>query len=112
MMSGVPAAETPKAVVARLFQQIQNETWPGHLNTAERAGVDLLMLDADIAGCVTTWLSNNGSLDARRLAILRRKLSDLEQVLPELDETDNLRLWQLWHQVAQLVSETAPCSTD
>ncbi|MEU9481892.1 hypothetical protein [Streptomyces sp. NPDC048191] len=108
----MPASETPKAVVARLFQQIQNETWPAHLNTAERAGIDLVMLDADIAGCVTTWLSNNGFLDARRLAILRRKLSDLEQVLPELDEADNLRLWQLWHQVAQLVSETVRHSTN
>ncbi|MER6029905.1 hypothetical protein [Streptomyces sp. NPDC001851] len=104
----MPASETPEAVVDRLFRQIRNETWPAHLNTAERAGIDLVMLDADIAGCVTTWLSNNGCLDAWRLTILRRKLSDLEQVLPELDEADNLRLWQLWQQVAQLVSETAP----
>ena len=57
------------------------------------------MLDADIAGCVTTWLGNDGFLDARRLRILRRRICDLEQVLPELEEADNLRLWQLWHPV-------------
>ncbi|MFD8570514.1 hypothetical protein [Streptomyces sp. NPDC059639] len=102
----MPASETPRAAVARLFQEIRKETWPAHLNTAERAGIDLVMLDADLAGCVTTWLSNNGVLDARRLAILRRRLSDLEQVMPEIDEADNTRLWQLWHDVGQLVCES------
>lgn len=52
------------------------------------------MLDADIAGCVTTWLSHGGVLHARRLGILRRRIRALNQVLPELDEADNPRLWQ------------------
>ncbi|MFF5482193.1 hypothetical protein ACFY5C_33440 [Streptomyces sp. NPDC012935] len=64
------------------------------------------MLDADIAGCVTTWLSNGGFLDARRHRILRRMLSALEQVLPELDEADNPRLWRLWHEMTRLIADT------
>ncbi|UWE11772.1 hypothetical protein [Actinacidiphila bryophytorum] len=104
----MPGTNAPEAVVASLFQEFRSEKWPPRLNIAERAGVDLVMLDADIAGCVTTWLSNGGSLDARRLEILRRKLSDLEQVLPELDEADNPRLWRLWHEMARLILDADP----
>lgn len=111
-MGGVPGTDAPEPVVARLFEELQSETWPARLNTAERAGVDLVMLDADIAGCVTTWLSNGGSLDARRLGILRRKISDLEQVLPELDEADNPRLWRLWHKMTRLIADTDPHPTN
>ncbi|MER5485722.1 hypothetical protein ABT024_21235 [Streptomyces sp. NPDC002812] len=112
MMNSVPGTDTPETVVAHLLQELRSETWPSRLNTAERAGVDLVMLDADIAGCVTTWLSNGGSLDTPRLGILHRKLSDLEQVLPELDEADNPRLWRLWHEITRLIAETDPHPTN
>ncbi|MFD9004781.1 hypothetical protein ACFV0T_28115 [Streptomyces sp. NPDC059582] len=108
----MPGTDAPEAVVARLLQELRNETWPARLNTAERAGIDLVLLDADIAGHVTTWLSNGARLDARRMAILRRRISDLEQVLPQLDEADNPRLWQLWHQMTRLISDTAAHPTD
>ncbi|MFB6613333.1 hypothetical protein ACIGFK_03125 [Streptomyces sp. NPDC085524] len=61
---------------------------------------------------MATWLGYGGSLDERRLGILRRRLSDLEQVLPELDEADNPRLWRLWHQMTRLITETDPHATD
>ncbi|MFI9163229.1 hypothetical protein [Kitasatospora aureofaciens] len=104
----MPETDVPQVMVARLLRELRQETWPARLNTAERAGIDLVMLDADIAGCVTSWLSNGGLLDARRLAVLHRRFCDLEQVLPELDEADNLRLWQMWHQMVRLIiSDTA-----
>ncbi|MGY5058967.1 hypothetical protein ACWDFR_33720 [Streptomyces sp. 900105755] len=108
----MPGTDAPVAVVAHLFHELRGETWPARLNTAERAGIDLVMLDADLAGCVTTWLSNGGSLDVRRLGILCRKLSDLEQVLPELDEADNPGLWRLWHEMTRLIVDTGPYPTN
>ncbi|MGW6945368.1 hypothetical protein [Streptomyces xanthophaeus] len=84
MTGDVPASDEPETAVARLFEEVRNETWPTRLNSADRAGIDLVMLDASIAGCVTTWLGNGGVLDARRLGILCRRICDLEQVLPEL----------------------------
>ncbi|MER6299824.1 hypothetical protein ABT247_09640 [Kitasatospora sp. NPDC001539] len=105
----MPETDVPQVMVARLLRELRQETWPARLNTAERAGIDLVMLDADIAGCVTSWLSNEGLLDARRRAALHRRFCDLEQVLPELDEADNLRLWQVWYQMVRLIiSDTAP----
>lgn len=112
MMGTVPESDATEAVVKRLLQKIRRETWPTRLNGAERAGIDLIMLDADIAGCVTTWLNKGGLLDERRLKTLRRRISDLAQVLPELDEADNPRLWQLWYQMANLISDAAPHSID
>ena len=33
-------------------------------------GIDLILIDADTAGCVSTFLSRGGRLDPRRVAIL------------------------------------------
>ncbi|MFD7097118.1 hypothetical protein [Streptomyces xanthophaeus] len=112
MTGDVLASDEPETAVARLFEEVRNETWPTRLNSADRAGIDLVMLDASIAGCVTTWLGNGGVLDPRRLGILRRRICDLEQVLPELGEADNPRLWQLWYRIAQLVVDAEPRPTD
>ncbi len=106
MMSRVTDIDTPEAVVARLLEELLSLRWPARLNIAERAGVDLERLDSDIAGCVTTWLKNGGSLDAWRLGILDRKLHELEQVLPELGEADQPRRWQLWHEMVRLITDT------
>ncbi|NEB42618.1 hypothetical protein G3I54_37905 [Streptomyces sp. SID14515] len=105
-MSPVTKIDAPEAVVARLLQELLSERWPARLNSAERAGVDLERLDSDIAGCVTSWLDNGGSLDAWRLGILDRKLSELEQVLPELGEADQPRRWRLWHEMVRLITDT------
>ncbi|CAH9418884.1 hypothetical protein SGL43_05936 [Streptomyces globisporus] len=106
MMGRVTDIDAPEAMVARLLQELLGLRWPARLNSAERAGVDLVMLDSDIAGCVTSWLSHGGSLDAWRLGILDRKLSELERVLPELGEADQPRRWRLWHEMALLITDT------
>ncbi|MET9852284.1 hypothetical protein ABZY57_04940 [Streptomyces sp. NPDC006450] len=46
------------------------------------------------------------------LGILHRKLFDLEQVLPELDEADSPRLWRLWHEMIRVIADTDPHVTD
>ncbi|MEU8034707.1 hypothetical protein AB0C13_40250 [Streptomyces sp. NPDC049099] len=76
------------------------------------AGIDLVTLDADLAGCVDTWLNNGGLLDARRIRTLNRRIRELEQVLPHLTEADAPRRWQRLHQLAQRVSDDTPCPTN
>jgi hypothetical protein len=39
-------------------------------------GIDLVLLDSDIAGCVSTFITNNGQLDLFRTAILGRCYRD------------------------------------
>ncbi|MEU6597609.1 hypothetical protein [Streptomyces flaveolus] len=105
MINAVHAADESGVVVARLWQEFRSEPWPARLNGAELAGIDLVTLDADLAGCVDTWLNNGGLLDARRLRIVNRRLRELEQVLPQLTEADAPRRWRRLHQLAQHISD-------
>ncbi|WP_346173532.1 hypothetical protein [Streptomyces cuspidosporus] len=48
--------------VARLWQEHLLAAFPADLRGAELAGVDMALLDASIAGCVSTWKDNGGVL--------------------------------------------------
>ena len=91
--------------MSRLWREHLAEPWPPRLNAAERAGVDLLMLDADIAGCIRRWLASGGRLDTRRQRTLRRCLGELDLVLSELLPEDVPRLWLRLHHMARLVAD-------
>ena len=43
-------------------------------------GIDLVLLDSDVAGCVTTFIKNDGQLDLWRTAILGLCYRDLNVV--------------------------------
>ncbi|WP_329538055.1 hypothetical protein OG568_58330 (plasmid) [Streptomyces sp. NBC_01450] len=85
--------------------------FPAGLRGADRADIDMVMLDADIAGCVSSWLNSGGSLDAARHRGLRNRIAHLDQILPLLNEADDPPYWQRLHRLAQLVSETGPQPT-
>lgn len=70
--------------VARLWDVHLRADFPDRLRGVDLLGVDMVMLDADIAGCVSTWLGNRGSLDEGRQGVLARCMADLDRVLPIL----------------------------
>ncbi|WP_205008525.1 hypothetical protein [Streptomyces sp. Cmuel-A718b] len=43
-----------EAAVSHLWREHQQAPFPAGLRGAERADIDLVLLDADIAGCVST----------------------------------------------------------
>ena len=94
------------SAVARLWQEHLSAAFPGTLRGAELAGVDMVMLDADVAGCVSTWRNNRGTLDSERRRILHDCITDLDKVLPLLTSKEDLRYYQRLRQLAVLVSET------
>ena len=49
--------------------------------------VCLVELDTFAAGCVDTFVSNRGRLDAKRIGVLDQCAVDLSRVLPELSVT-------------------------
>lgn len=71
--------------VAELWAAHYQAPLPPGWRRGSVAGVEMLMLDADIAGCVDSWLRADGALDERRQAILRGRRAQLDRVLPELD---------------------------
>ena len=61
---------TPDDSVQRLWDEHRATPFPARLRGAEVAGVDMVMLDADIAGRVASWLGNDGRIDEERKAVL------------------------------------------
>jgi hypothetical protein len=46
--------------VERLWAVRMKAPFPPGARGAEVAGVDLVLLDADTSGCITTWLNSGG----------------------------------------------------
>jgi hypothetical protein len=72
------------AAVAQLYNAHREADFPDRLRAVDVAGVEMVMLDADVAGCVSTWLTSGGSTDDRLWDILATRERQLERVMPEL----------------------------
>jgi hypothetical protein len=64
-------------------------------------GIDFVMLDADIAGCVSVFL-RRGTLDVWRTAVLGLCYRNCEYVIPILNEAGAEYFWRLGR-LAELV---------
>jgi hypothetical protein len=61
------------------------------LRSTDIDGVVMVMLDADVAGCLKVWLDNGGRVDARRHGSLTKRMSELDRVLPLLTDRHERR---------------------
>lgn len=89
--------------VRLIWDEHRSAPFPDGLAGKEVAGVDMVMLDADIAGCVSTWLGNHGRLDEGRKAVLAQCIDDLDRVLPLLQEEDARSYYERLRRLAQLI---------
>lgn len=108
--AGVTKRETQskrdEAVVAAtgLWDEHLRAEFPTRLRGEEVAGVDMVMADSDVAGCVITFLEGRGVLDEWRRGILRRCIRDLDSVLPLLTDDEERRYYGRLREVASLVA--------
>ena len=70
--------------VRRLWQAHLERPFPPRMRGEEIDGVDMVMVDADVAGCASTWLSSSTNLDSARIGILRACRDDLRRVVPAM----------------------------
>lgn len=70
--------------VAELWEAHRAAAFPGRLRGQDTAGVDMVMLDADVAGCVSRWLDGGGAIEARWWDVLATCERRLERVVPAL----------------------------
>ncbi|CAL2057340.1 MULTISPECIES: hypothetical protein [Streptomyces] len=100
----MPEASEHRTALTDLWRAHMAAPFPPGLRGAERAGIDMVLLDASIAGCVSSWLDRDGSPDTRRLKIADRCALDLDLVLPLLTETEEIAYFRRLRRMAALVS--------
>ena len=83
-MTAVLSSDDIRNEVSRLWEEHLRASFPARLRDAEVAGVDVVMVDADVAGCVSTWVHGSGPLARGTLAVLEHRVRDLDGVLSVL----------------------------
>ncbi|MGW7287930.1 hypothetical protein ACWGH4_20855 [Streptomyces sp. NPDC054847] len=92
---------------AQLWQEHLDADFPATLRGVEFEDVDMVMLDADTAGCTYTWISNGGALDPERRRILQSCIEKLDRVIPQISDPSDRQYYQRLHRLALLVSRAS-----
>ena len=90
-----------KRLIKELWKEHQLTPFPKGYRGKDVSGIDFVMLDADVAGCVTSFLSR-GNLNLFQTAILGLCYRDLGYVLPILNDEGKAYYWRL-ERLAELV---------
>ena len=74
--------------ILELWQQHSSAAFPKGYGGKEINGIDLPLLDAEIAGCIHIYVHNSGELDSRRVKTLRKCLIDLNTIVLLLNSAE------------------------
>ncbi|MGW4567664.1 hypothetical protein ACWEN3_36535 [Streptomyces sp. NPDC004561] len=89
---------------AHLWQEHLDAGFPANLRGVEFEDIDMVLLDADTAGCAYTWINNGGALDPKRRRILQTCIEALDRVIPQISDPSGRQYYQRLRQLAVLVS--------
>ena len=103
----VVSITVPESDIAEMWQAHYVRWFPPLLRGAEVGGVDVVLLDADTAGCVSAWLAGGGHLDPRGIRILTTCVKNLDAALTVFtDGEEQYYLQQLRILAAAVLAET------
>jgi hypothetical protein len=71
-------------MIEPLWREHHAAEFPAVCRGRDIDGIDFVMLEADVAGCVLTFLKRRGALDLRRTAILGVCYRNVTYVLPKM----------------------------
>ena len=71
----------PERDIAAMWQAHDDRWFLPLPRGAEVGDIDVVLLDADTAGCVSTWLADGGQFDPERTRILTVCVKDRDTVL-------------------------------
>lgn len=74
-----------QAAVTTLFDAHREAPFPSRWRGTDVEDIDMVMLDATPAGCVSVWLEQQDLLDDRTRDVLAESEQRLIRVIPELD---------------------------
>ena len=95
--------------IQKIWREFASRPFPEGCAGIEVQGIELASLDTFAAGCIDTFVSNNGCLDRERISILKQCAAEIEVVVPTLqgeamDYFEQLQL--LSQEVLRVVSKT------
>jgi hypothetical protein len=88
--------------IEQLWQEHQAAPFPKGFRARHIDGIDFVMLDADIAGCVSTFLSRRRSLDVWRTAVLGASYRNVTFVLQHVNDEEGRRHFSRLEALARL----------
>ena len=74
--------------IIKLWQQHYSAAFPMGYSDRKINGIDLSLLDSEIAGCIHMYMHNHEELDSQRVQILREHLIDLNNIILLLDHEE------------------------
>ncbi len=86
--------ESEESLIDELWQEHLAAPFPKGFRAKDVNGIDFVMLDANIAGCVDTFLER-GTLNLYQAAMLGLSYRDASYVIPILNEEGAAYFWRL-----------------
>jgi hypothetical protein len=103
-MLGMPQ----ESEIQRLWGEHMGAPFPPRLRGEDLAGVDMVLLDADVAACVMSWRSDH-HLDRSRQQLLRKLIANLDRALALLTDLEEIAYYERLRQLTTLI---APASKE
>jgi hypothetical protein len=88
--------------LARLWAAHTQAPFPAGFRGADVAGVELILLDADVAGLVQRDLA--GGLDGRGVALLWACIADLDKAVPQIGDASCAAYFSRLRTIARLTA--------
>jgi hypothetical protein len=88
-------------LIRELWTEHKNALFPKGFRAKDVNGIDFVMLDADVAGCVETFLGR-GNLNLYQTAILGLSYRNLSYVIPIINDEGTEYFWRL-ERLAELI---------
>ena len=93
--------DSPELLIGELWKEHLAAPFPDGFTGADVSGIDFVMLDANIAGCVDTYLES-GNLNLFQTAMLGLSYRDASFVVPVLNKEASAYFWRL-ERLAELI---------
>jgi hypothetical protein len=93
--------ESEESLIDELWQEHRAAPFPKRFAGKDVNGIDFIMLDTNIAGCIDTYLER-GTLNLYQAAMLGLSYRDTSYVIPILNDEGAAYFWRL-ERLAELV---------
>ena len=88
-------------LIRELWTEHMNAPFPKGFRAKDVSGIDFVMLDADVAGCIDTFIER-GNLNLYQTAILGLSYRNLSYVIPIINDEGREYFWRL-ERLAELI---------